>query len=73
VNGDLGAVAPQSGVPINLQMSETGIIIRLLRIYFPQISEFGPASEFRGGGVQPPKPPLSTPLTKCTLTPLTVH
>jgi hypothetical protein len=23
VNGDLGAVAPQSGVPLNLQMSET--------------------------------------------------
>jgi hypothetical protein len=26
--GDLGAVAPWSGVPLNLQMSETRIIIR---------------------------------------------
>jgi hypothetical protein len=34
-----------------LQMSETRILIRLLRIYFPRISEFGPASEFRGRGV----------------------
>jgi hypothetical protein len=49
-NGDLGAVAPYSGVPLNLQMSETRIVIRLLRIYFPRISEFGSASEFRGGG-----------------------
>jgi hypothetical protein len=31
-------------------MSETRILIRLLRIYFPRISEFGSASEFRGGG-----------------------
>jgi hypothetical protein len=39
-------------------MSETRIRIRLLRIYFPWISEFGPASEFRGrGGVEPPNPP----------------
>jgi hypothetical protein len=29
-NGDLGAVAHQSGVPLNLQMSETCILIRLL-------------------------------------------
>jgi hypothetical protein len=27
-NGDLGAVAPYSGVPLNLQMSETRILIR---------------------------------------------
>jgi hypothetical protein len=40
-NGDLGAVAPYSGVPLNLQMSETGILIRLLQIYFPWILEFG--------------------------------
>jgi hypothetical protein len=40
-------------------MSETRILIRLLRIYFPQISEFGSASEFRGGGGGglPPKTP----------------
>jgi hypothetical protein len=35
-NGDLGAVAPYSGVPLNLQMSETRILIRLLRMYFPR-------------------------------------
>jgi hypothetical protein len=33
-NGDLGAVDPYSGVPLNLQMSETHILIRLLRMYF---------------------------------------
>jgi hypothetical protein len=31
-NGDLGAVAHYSGVPLNLQMSETRILMRLLRI-----------------------------------------
>jgi hypothetical protein len=36
------------GAPPNFQMSETRILIRLLRIYFPRISEFGPATEFRG-------------------------
>jgi hypothetical protein len=40
-NGDLGAVAPLSGVPLNLQVSEPGILIRFLRIYFPRISEVG--------------------------------
>src|SRR5215510_12570529 len=39
-NGDLGAVAPQSGVPLKLQMSETRILIRLLRIYFSRNWEF---------------------------------
>jgi hypothetical protein len=34
-NGDLGAVAPLPGVPLNLQMGETRILIRLLRVYFP--------------------------------------
>jgi hypothetical protein len=39
-------------------MSETRSLIRLLRIYFPRISEFGSASEFRGGaGLNPPNPP----------------
>jgi hypothetical protein len=42
-------------------MSETRILIRFLRIYFPRISEFGPASEFGGGGFEPPTP-LDTPL-----------
>jgi hypothetical protein len=30
----------ESGVPLNLQMSETHILIRMLWIYFPRISEF---------------------------------
>jgi hypothetical protein len=33
-NGDLGAVAAKSGIPLNLQMSETRILIRLLQMYF---------------------------------------
>jgi hypothetical protein len=57
----MGAVAPKSAVPHNLQISETRILIRLLRIYFPRISELGPAAEVRGGGVEPSKPPLRTP------------
>jgi hypothetical protein len=52
-------------------MSEPSILIRLLRIYLQQISEFGSASEFRGGGVEPPKPPVGTPLlTKILYMPL---
>jgi hypothetical protein len=39
-NGDLGAVAPCSGVPLNLQMSETHILIMLLWMSFPQNLEF---------------------------------
>jgi hypothetical protein len=42
-NGDLGAVAPSSTVPFNLQMSKTRILIRLLRMYFPRNWEFGSA------------------------------
>jgi hypothetical protein len=30
-NGDLGALAPYSGVPLSLQISETRILIRLVR------------------------------------------
>jgi hypothetical protein len=33
-NRDLGAVAPQSGVPPNLQVGETRILIRFLRCIF---------------------------------------
>jgi hypothetical protein len=40
-NGDLRAVAPYSGILLNLQMSETRILIRLLRMYFPRNWEFG--------------------------------
>jgi hypothetical protein len=53
----MGAVAPKSGVLLSLQMSEIRIRIRLLWIYFPWIAEFGSASEFRGGGVNPPQTP----------------
>jgi hypothetical protein len=56
MNGDLGAVAPQSGVPLNFQMSETRILIRLLRIYFPRNWEFGSALSKLlnfGGGFNP--------------------
>jgi hypothetical protein len=35
-NGDLGAVAPYSGVPLSFKISETCILIRLLRMYFPR-------------------------------------
>jgi hypothetical protein len=40
-NGNLGAVAPWSVVPLNLQMSETRILIRLLWMYFPWNWKFG--------------------------------
>jgi hypothetical protein len=71
-NGDLGAVAPYSGVPLNLQMSESLILVRLFWIYFPRISEFVSASEFRGGGgvCTPQTPPFGTPLVEsCRLWP----
>jgi hypothetical protein len=52
--GDLGAVASWSGVPLNLQMSETRIHIRLLRMYWPRNWKFGTAlperRHFGGGG-----------------------
>jgi hypothetical protein len=54
-NGDLGAVAPSQGVPLNLQMSETRILFRLLQMYFPRNREFGSAlsklRNFGGEGV----------------------
>jgi hypothetical protein len=64
----MGAVAPESGVPLNLQVSETRILVRLLRKNFPQNREFGSAlSKLRnfggGGGLNPPTPALGTPLS----------
>jgi hypothetical protein len=60
-NGVLGTVAPLSGVPLNLQMSETRILIRLLRMYLPRNWEFGSAfsklRNFGGGGLNIPTPP----------------
>jgi hypothetical protein len=50
-NGDLGAAAPWSGVPLNLEMSESRIVIRLLRMYLPWNWEFGSAlSKLRNFG-----------------------
>jgi hypothetical protein len=64
-NGDLRTVAPWSGVPLNLQMSETRILIRLLWVYFPRNWEFGSAlsklRNFGSGGLNPPTP-FGTPL-----------
>jgi hypothetical protein len=42
-NGGLGTVALKSGVLLSLQMSEARILIRLLRMYFPQNREFDSA------------------------------
>jgi hypothetical protein len=59
-NGDLGAVFPAAWVPLNLQMNETRILIRLLRMYISRNWEFGSALSKRrnfGGVVEPLQPP----------------
>jgi hypothetical protein len=62
---DLWAVALYSGVPLNFQMSETRILIRLLRMYFPRNCEFGSAlSKLRNFGRV-----LNTPTTTHPLPP----
>jgi hypothetical protein len=60
-NRDLGALAPSQGVPLNLQMSETCILIRLLRMYFHRTGNlaqlcqnFGISGWGGGGGFNPP-------------------
>jgi hypothetical protein len=69
--GDLGAVAPWPGVPLNLQIRETRILIRLLRMYFPRNREFGTAlsklRNFGGGGGWTTQTPKSTPLVAETV------
>jgi hypothetical protein len=58
--GGLWAVAPKLGVPLNLQMSETRILIRFLRMYIPRNWEFGPALVKHrncAGGLNPQTPP----------------
>jgi hypothetical protein len=50
-------------------MSETRIVIRLLRVYIPRNLEFGSAlakiRNFGGGGVEPLNPlPFGTPLSR---------
>jgi hypothetical protein len=56
----------RSGAPLNLQMSETHILVRLLWLYFPRNWEFGSAlsklRNFCGVGLNPPSPP---PLLVC--------
>jgi hypothetical protein len=42
-NRDLGAVAPRSVFPLNMQMSKTIFINSLLRMYFPRNWKFGSA------------------------------
>jgi hypothetical protein len=60
-----GGGSPWSGVPLNLQMSETRILIRLLRVYFPRNWEFGSVlsklRNFGWGGLNTPTPPHGTP------------
>jgi hypothetical protein len=57
----LGAVAPQSGVPLYLQVSETRILIRLLRMIFHGTGNLTqPCQNFGVSGVaglNPPNPP----------------
>jgi hypothetical protein len=58
-----GGGRPYSGVPLNLQMTETDFLIRLLRMYFSRNWEFVSAlSKFRNFGVwgfETPNPPPS--------------
>jgi hypothetical protein len=58
VRGSAGR-SPYSEVPLNLQMSETRILIKLLRMCYPLNWEFGSAlSKLRNvgvGGFEPPK------------------
>jgi hypothetical protein len=60
-NWNMGALAPSSGVPLNLQMNEIYILMRLLRMYIPRNWEFGSALaklwKFGGRGFEPIKPP----------------
>jgi hypothetical protein len=64
-NGDMGAVAPRSRVPLNLQMNETHILIWLLQMYMPRNWEFSSAlSKLQNfGGCL--TPPLGMPLSTC--------
>jgi hypothetical protein len=49
-NGDLGAVAPYSGVPLNLQVSETRIVTDVFSTELGICLIFVKTSEFRGEG-----------------------
>jgi hypothetical protein len=55
-----GAVTPQSGVPPNLQLGETRILIRLLKSIFHGTGNSARLCQNFGiisGGFEPPKPP----------------
>jgi hypothetical protein len=41
VQASNGITLPYSGDPLNLQMSETHILVRLLQMYFPRNWKFG--------------------------------
>jgi hypothetical protein len=58
-NRDQGALVPKSGVPLNSKMSETSILVWLLRMYFPRNWEFASdLSNIRNlGGFNSPTPP----------------
>jgi hypothetical protein len=59
-NRDLGAVAPQSGDPPNLQVGETCIIITFLRCIFHGTGNSARLCQNFGinsGGFEPPNPP----------------
>jgi hypothetical protein len=65
-NGDLGTVAPYSGVALSLQMKETNILVRLLWMYIPRKRKYGSAltkvQNFGGVEFKLIKPPSGTPL-----------
>jgi hypothetical protein len=55
--GRSGGGSPLIKVPLNLQMSETRILISLLQMYFPRNRKFGSAlSKLLSFGVEPPNP-----------------
>jgi hypothetical protein len=59
-NRDMGPVAPQSGVPPNLQVGETCIIMRFLRCIFHGTGNSARLCQNFGiisGGLNPPNPP----------------
>jgi hypothetical protein len=69
-DGDRGELARWSGVPLNLQMNETCVVIMLLWMCIPWNREFGTALSKRqdfkgGGGIEPHPYPLGMPLKIC--------
>jgi hypothetical protein len=77
MNGDIGTVAPSQGFLLNLQMSETRIVFRLLQMYFLWNGEFGSAlMKLRNfGGWFETQVSFGTPLIHviCRYKPLHIH